>query len=587
MDIWIRSMQDWSHKARYRVLSHDVPLYSFDKDPGTATIPGEHDGLSDNWAVLGGRLYLITGCSPKNGSTALKLLLPEHAFSRQLRAAEYISASHYGDFMAARLTAEYVEQSDALYAMPYLTVSNSDTTSTQVLMAPETVYTLRDVMLEAALAGVYCTWTPSLSGVDLQIAHRAPAEVRLIDGDGHTQVVSQAYTRSIAAKATVRRITKALGSMLILESAVYYWHLDGTVSTTPPSPRVPGEWVLYDADADRGETLYFGASEAFKENSDAYKLEFYSDRTLQLGDQVICRFRDLVVKGRISCASVSSKDCRTLYRAGRSDTTLTDKLRRVSDTILQVGVAAPAPIAKSGAVDVPQVVFGDAAPTASTPGRVRQLYYDRTGKRLYVCTAAGEGSYTWEKCASESQIRIYNSVTSLGLTSGSATIAGAYSALAANELLICPAAEFASGQRPYNTGIVEIIKRYNDGSAGSIRFLGLSAVQGDYRMFISGSSPFVPTGEWVSIEGRVSGLPNNTDLNDVTTPGTYLIDGNNTYTNAPSGYGTLECISHRNDRVYMQRITNLVRTYWRYARNSATTPYQWGDWYYIDGTKVQ
>ena len=182
--------------------------------------------------------------------------------------------------------------------------------------------------------------------------------------------------------------------------------------------------------------------------------------------------------------------------------------------------------------------------------------------------------------------KIYNSVTQLGLTSGSATIAGAYSALSKYEMLICPAAEFSVSEVPSTSGcMVEMVKRYADGSAGRIVFWGRTALIGDYRMFV-GNSPFAPTGVWVSLEGQAGALPNNTDLNTVTTPGTYLIDGNNTYTNSPTSYGTLECISHRNDRVYMQRITNLSRIYWRYATNTSTTPPQWGSWYYVAGTQV-
>lgn len=182
--------------------------------------------------------------------------------------------------------------------------------------------------------------------------------------------------------------------------------------------------------------------------------------------------------------------------------------------------------------------------------------------------------------------KIYDSVTQLGLTSGSATIAGAWSALGKDEMLICPAAEFSVSEVPNTSGcMVEMAKRYADGSSGRIIFWGRAALIGDYRMFV-GDSPFAPTGVWVSLEGQAGALPNNTDLNTVTTPGTYLIDGNNTYTNSPTSYGTLECISHRNDRVYMQRITNLVRIYWRYATNASTTPPQWGSWYYVAGTQA-
>lgn len=99
----------------------------------------------------------------------------------------------------------------------------------------------------------------------------------------------------------------------------------------------------------------------------------------------------------------------------------------------------------------------------------------------------------------------------------------------------------------------------------------------------NGADYKITLGEIVPQKGA---LPNNTNLNTVTTPGTYLIDGGNTYTNSPSSYGILECVSHRNDRVYAQRITTTDRIYFRYVLNAAVTPPQWSGWRYIAGTQV-
>lgn len=91
---------------------------------------------------------------------------------------------------------------------------------------------------------------------------------------------------------------------------------------------------------------------------------------------------------------------------------------------------------------------------------------------------------------------IYDSVTKLGLTSGSATIAGAWAALQRDEILMCPAIEFAASEVPSTSGcMVEMVKRYNDGSSGRINFWGRTEAIGDYRMFVGGS-PFTPTGTW-------------------------------------------------------------------------------------------
>ena len=87
--------------------------------------------------------------------------------------------------------------------------------------------------------------------------------------------------------------------------------------------------------------------------------------------------------------------------------------------------------------------------------------------------------------------QIYNSVTDLGLTSGSATIAGAYSAMAIPSILICPAGDFTDVPHVYGT--VEIVKV--GVSRGYIRFWGKGSDSGEYRMYLSSDN--LPTGTWV------------------------------------------------------------------------------------------
>ena len=40
-------------------------------------------------------------------------------------------------------------------------------------------------------------------------------------------------------------------------------------------------------------------------------------------------------------------------------------------------------------------ISGKGAPTSATPGKVNQIYRDEGTQRLYICTAAADGVYTW------------------------------------------------------------------------------------------------------------------------------------------------------------------------------------------------
>ena len=92
-----------------------------------------------------------------------------------------------------------------------------------------------------------------------------------------------------------------------------------------------------------------------------------------------------------------------------------------------------------------------------------------------------------------------SSVADLGLTIGSATVAGVYAALTDKQAYIGPASDFTSTELPFingsrlNDGTIEIVK--GDGTDGWIEFHGRLASVGDYRMYFSSSD--VPTGKWL------------------------------------------------------------------------------------------
>ena len=100
---------------------------------------------------------------------------------------------------------------------------------------------------------------------------------------------------------------------------------------------------------------------------------------------------------------------------------------------------------------------------------------------------------------------VVGSVNDLSLTVGSATIADAYSALQAKQMLLAPASDFSVGELPLvggtriTDGCIEIFK--GDSSAGWIEFHGRQASVGDFRMFFNSST--VPTGTWVANGGDV------------------------------------------------------------------------------------
>lgn len=96
----------------------------------------------------------------------------------------------------------------------------------------------------------------------------------------------------------------------------------------------------------------------------------------------------------------------------------------------------------------------------------------------------------------------FSSVTQIGLTSGSATIADAMAAMREKSILIAPAVEFAVSQRPTQLGTVLIVKVDSASTRGWIQFYGKDRIVGDYRMGLATDGG--PSGTWTGADDLVT-----------------------------------------------------------------------------------
>lgn len=68
-----------------------------------------------------------------------------------------------------------------------------------------------------------------------------------------------------------------------------------------------------------------------------------------------------------------------------------------------------------------KTLSGNGEPTTETVGVVGQMYYDETGKRLYVCTNATSG-YTWQSIEAEATVDVDDTLTKSGKAADAKTV---------------------------------------------------------------------------------------------------------------------------------------------------------------------
>ena len=305
-------------KSSLTILSEDAPTFLF-----------------GNWLLVNGELYRINGASPKSGKTKLSLLPPDTLFDRVL-AYEESNAATVGAYIAGIITSEWINQTDSVYATPYISVTSTDTTPFEAPITEDDgtfnfldyireMRQLYNVVIHASFSGNTLTLTISKDPV---VVHP------LVLNDGHTQLISSDFKASALAKVTVFRSVDTgqtdSDNQPIMETQESVWYLaaDGTVSETVPQDRASGEWgsVSIGEDEDPGEA----AAEEFSNNETSRKIELFSDVSMAVGDTGRIRINGEVVEATVTGIYRKRGEIRTRYKLGSLITTMTEKVDALS-----------------------------------------------------------------------------------------------------------------------------------------------------------------------------------------------------------------------------------------------------------------
>ena len=334
----IRDIKTFEAVLSVDVLSYDLPVDSVGTADGSVTVYGElPHSLAGDWITILGMIYLISTVSPTAGETALKVCLPIAAFGRPiLYRGPYATV---GAALADGIASGFTDCPDEEYRLPYLTVSNLDTTEfIQPILSTGGLWTVSDYARQVRQAfGVELSISYDDDGMTALIASRAPEDHKSVTNDGHTQLISADYGQKAMVKVSVWQGER---------EHVYYRQTDGSVAAAPPVPRLDGSWGSAVADEDDDEAAVLAiAAEELNRNKAAYKIAFWSDRAYKVYDRVAMRIYGDVVNTVITNITVSSSDKRTRYIAGEMPTSLSDKLRKNSEELAKKAAQAdPTPI---------------------------------------------------------------------------------------------------------------------------------------------------------------------------------------------------------------------------------------------------
>ena len=332
MRAYIKRRCDFKTVMMGSAESWKIPIASAEGDTGQIVLgeyaSAEHTG---NWLYIMGRIYLISQATPSNNQFTATIADPATAFDRKA-VWPSAPAGTYGAFIKAALETDYLNCADTAYAVPYLQISNTDTTP---LITPELddtkLYKLSDIITTARAAGVRVSFGIDGDKLAVDISTGTGTEHNILFTDGRAQLETESYSADTTAKVTVLQAQEKAedadkDTPTEYISYTYYLAADGSVSASVPSARAEGRWEYITCKAD--ETPEDKAKELFAKNVNSYKIEFYSTRRYQLYDTIRLRLHGAVFATRITGITLKNGDDRYLYRCGELATTIQQKVKK-------------------------------------------------------------------------------------------------------------------------------------------------------------------------------------------------------------------------------------------------------------------
>lgn len=332
MKAYIKRSSDFRTVLMGTAESWSLPIASADGDTGQLALaeyaPAEHTG---NWVYVLGQVYRIAQATPSNNQFTATLADPATAFDRQAIWPDAPETT-YGAFIKAALERDYLNCADAAYKVPYLQITNTDTTPLTVPELDDTkLYKLSDIITTARAAGVRIRFGIDGDKLAVDISTGTGTEHNILFTDGRAQLETESYSADTTAKVTVLQAqgkaeddNKDAPTEYVAHT--FYLSVSGEITETAPTDRAEGKWAYVTCKAD--ETPADKAAEVFAANANSYKIEFYSSRRYALYDRVRLRLHGAVFATRITGITLKSGDDRYLYRCGELATTIQQKVKK-------------------------------------------------------------------------------------------------------------------------------------------------------------------------------------------------------------------------------------------------------------------
>jgi len=319
MIAYIKSRSTFATINKLEISNYDIAINGIYDEKSILTAIGEIDINAEDFLIFDNFIGIIQTVTPgEEDTTDIVCGSILQAFKRKLvypSPGTYIEA-----FIKSEMTNHYKSVSDTEYDMPYLSIMSTDAISFIAPDVTDGMYSLKSYIAKVRrVKNIFVTFTISGNILNVNITEATPTIYNIIMADGKHELITRTLAESSIAKIT---------SLQSLTTKYWYLQTDGSITNSPPSPRLTGAWIGLPIEATLTDSEV--VANEFAKNSKSHKIEFRSMEKYDFYGTVNLRIKETVLTSYISSIRIDDEDARYLYKTGELQVTFTDKQKELT-----------------------------------------------------------------------------------------------------------------------------------------------------------------------------------------------------------------------------------------------------------------
>ena len=322
MIAYIRDRHNFKLKHHATVLSYDMTVQSIYDEVSEFTVKGTGSSAKAGDSFFAGKFFGVVKEVDKDRETlSVTCSDIDTLFSRDIPDAPGTVSGSIEGYIKSLIDKYYVNQPDAVYATPYLTVAASTSTAGSALPDVEDgVWNVKSYLSKVRrLYNIHTSYSVVNGKLVMRIFHRDRQTHKVFLDLSDYEILEESFAHEAIGKiTTVAEDTGARRDWYLLK--------DGTITNTyTDENRIDGTWEVLSvsAAADAAQEV----KNKFAENSDSHLIEFACGKDYAFYDDLSIRTKEgRVLNSYISAIRKSSERTKTVYKSGDLRIMLDEKI---------------------------------------------------------------------------------------------------------------------------------------------------------------------------------------------------------------------------------------------------------------------